>query len=109
MIKIFRLKFFDQVKNLIIKNVCVNVIIIVGRGEEVERQVGRRLATGLHNEEADAARMALAADQEDSLLPSKRSSMSNYDKNQLAKILNCFCCCLLVFAHITLVNLRFRN
>lgn len=48
---------------------------IVARGEEVGRQVGRRLAAGLHHP-GDSARIALAADQEDSPLQSKRSSMS---------------------------------
>lgn len=48
-------------------------ICIVARGEEVGRQVGRRLAAGLHHE-GDGARIALAADQEDSPLQSKRSS-----------------------------------
>ena len=47
-------------------------ICIVARGEEVGRQVGRRLAAGLHP--GDGARIALAADQEDSPLQSKRSS-----------------------------------
>ncbi|CAL7940989.1 unnamed protein product [Xylocopa violacea] len=46
---------------------------IVARGEEVGRQVGRRLAAGLHHPE-DGARIALAADQEDSPLQSKRSN-----------------------------------
>lgn len=46
---------------------------IVARGEEVGRQVGRRLAAGLHHP-GDGARIALAADQEDSPLQSKRSS-----------------------------------
>lgn len=48
-------------------------ICIVARGEEVGRQVGRRLAAGLHHP-GDGARIALAADQEDSPLQSKRSS-----------------------------------
>lgn len=48
-------------------------IYIVARGEEVGRQVGRRLAAGLHHP-GDGARIALAADQEDSPLQSKRSS-----------------------------------
>jgi len=48
-------------------------ICIVARGEEVGRQVGRRLAAGLHHS-GDGARIALAADQEDSPLQSKRSS-----------------------------------
>ncbi|XP_034945792.1 NPC intracellular cholesterol transporter 1 isoform X2 [Chelonus insularis] len=47
---------------------------IVARGEEVGRQVGRRLAAGLHHP-GDVARIALAADQEDSPLQSKRSSV----------------------------------
>jgi len=47
-------------------------VCIVARGEEVGRQVGRRLAAGLHP--GDGARIALAADQEDSPLQSKRSS-----------------------------------
>ncbi|XP_020285882.1 Niemann-Pick C1 protein isoform X2 [Pseudomyrmex gracilis] len=52
---------------------------IVARGEEVGRQVGRRLAAGLHHP-GDGARIALAADQEDSPLQSKRSSIiSNED------------------------------
>ncbi|XP_071876113.1 Niemann-Pick type C-1a isoform X3 [Bombus fervidus] len=46
---------------------------IVARGEEVGRQVGRRLAAGLHHP-GDGARIALAADQEDSPLQSKRSN-----------------------------------
>lgn len=46
---------------------------IVARGEEVGRQVGRRLTAGLHHQ-GDGARIALAADQEDSPLQSKRSS-----------------------------------
>lgn len=50
-------------------------VCIVARGEEVGRQVGRRLAGGLHHP-GDSARIALAADQEDSPLQSKRSSMS---------------------------------
>lgn len=48
-------------------------ICIVARGEEVGRQVGRRLVAGLHHP-GDGARIALAADQEDSPLQSKRSS-----------------------------------
>ncbi|XP_066601726.1 NPC intracellular cholesterol transporter 1 isoform X2 [Prorops nasuta] len=51
---------------------------IVARGEEVGRQVGRRLATGLHHP-GDGARIALAADQEDSPLQSKRSSVISAD------------------------------
>lgn len=50
---------------------------VVARGEEVGRQMGRRLASGLHHT-GDGARIALAADQEDSPLQSKRSSMSNF-------------------------------
>nr|XP_034176148.1 NPC intracellular cholesterol transporter 1 isoform X4 [Osmia lignaria] len=52
---------------------------IVARGEEVGRQVGRRLAAGLHNS-GDGARIALAADQEDSPLQSKRSSVISADE-----------------------------
>ncbi|XP_077267698.1 Niemann-Pick type C-1a isoform X2 [Temnothorax americanus] len=51
---------------------------IVARGEEVGRQVGRRLAAGLHP--GDGARIALAADQEDSPLQSKRSSVISSDE-----------------------------
>ncbi|XP_032685045.1 NPC intracellular cholesterol transporter 1 isoform X2 [Odontomachus brunneus] len=51
---------------------------IVARGEEVGRQVGRRLAAGLHHP-GDGARIALAADQEDSPLQSKRSSVISTD------------------------------
>ncbi|KOC62540.1 Niemann-Pick C1 protein [Habropoda laboriosa] len=51
---------------------------IVARGEEVGRQVGRRLAAGLHHP-GDGARIALAADQEDSPLQSKRSSVISAD------------------------------
>ncbi|XP_012258607.2 NPC intracellular cholesterol transporter 1 isoform X2 [Athalia rosae] len=51
-----------------------NRMQIVARGEEVGRQVGRRLAAGLHHP-GDGARIALAADQEDSPLQSKRSSV----------------------------------
>ncbi|XP_012286776.1 Niemann-Pick C1 protein isoform X2 [Orussus abietinus] len=51
---------------------------IVARGEEVGRQVGRRLAAGLHHP-GDGARIALAADQEDSPLQSKRSSVVSAD------------------------------
>ncbi|XP_014300205.2 NPC intracellular cholesterol transporter 1 isoform X2 [Microplitis demolitor] len=51
---------------------------IVARGEEVGRQVGRRLAAGLHHP-GDVARIALAADQEDSPLQSKRSSVVSAD------------------------------
>ncbi|XP_043485324.1 NPC intracellular cholesterol transporter 1 isoform X2 [Leptopilina heterotoma] len=51
---------------------------IVARGEEVGRQVGRRLAAGLHHP-GDSARIALAADQEDSPLQSKRSSVISAD------------------------------
>lgn len=51
---------------------------IVARGEEVGRQVGRRLAAGLHP--GDGARIALAADQEDSPLQSKRSSVISTDE-----------------------------
>ncbi|XP_058807080.1 NPC intracellular cholesterol transporter 1 isoform X2 [Phymastichus coffea] len=51
---------------------------IVARGEEVGRQVGRRLAAGLH-QPGDGARIALAADQEDSPLQSKRSSVISAD------------------------------
>ncbi|XP_031783378.1 NPC intracellular cholesterol transporter 1 isoform X3 [Nasonia vitripennis] len=51
---------------------------IVARGEEVGRQVGRRLAAGLHHQ-GDGARIALAADQEDSPLQSKRSSVISAD------------------------------
>ncbi|XP_046748991.1 NPC intracellular cholesterol transporter 1 isoform X2 [Diprion similis] len=51
---------------------------IVARGEEVGRQVGRRLAAGLHHT-GDGARIALAADQEDSPLQSKRSSVISTD------------------------------
>ncbi|XP_076671119.1 Niemann-Pick type C-1a isoform X2 [Andrena cerasifolii] len=56
---------------------------IVARGEEVGRQVGRRLAAGLHHE-GDGARIALAADQEDSPLQSKRSNdlPSGFDDEQ---------------------------
>lgn len=54
------------------------VCTIVARGEEVGRQVGRRLAAGLHHP-GDGARIALAADQEDSPLQSKRSSRSSLD------------------------------
>ena len=50
-------------------------VYVVARGEQVGRQVGRRLAAGLHHR-GDGARIALAADQEDSPLQSKRSSMS---------------------------------
>lgn len=53
--------------------VCCTRTCIVARGEEVGRQVGRRLAAGLHHP-GDGARIALAADQEDSPLQSKRSS-----------------------------------
>lgn len=52
-------------------------VYVVARGEEVGRQMGRRLASGLHHT-GDGARIALAADQEDSPLQSKRSSMSNF-------------------------------
>ncbi|KAL2715871.1 NPC intracellular cholesterol transporter 1 isoform X2 [Vespula squamosa] len=52
---------------------------IVARGEEVGRQVGRRLAAGLHHP-GDGARIALAADQEDSPLQSKRSSVISADE-----------------------------
>ncbi|XP_046427089.1 NPC intracellular cholesterol transporter 1 isoform X2 [Neodiprion virginianus] len=55
-----------------------NRIQIVARGEEVGRQVGRRLAAGLHHT-GDGARIALAADQEDSPLQSKRSSVVSTD------------------------------
>ncbi|XP_015594576.1 NPC intracellular cholesterol transporter 1 isoform X2 [Cephus cinctus] len=51
---------------------------IVARGEVVGRQVGRRLAAGLHHP-GDGARIALAADQEDSPLQSKRSSVVSVD------------------------------
>ncbi|XP_033220867.1 NPC intracellular cholesterol transporter 1 [Belonocnema kinseyi] len=51
---------------------------IVARGEQVGRQVGRRLAAGLHHP-GDGARIALAADQEDSPLQSKRSSVISAD------------------------------
>ncbi|XP_015113278.1 NPC intracellular cholesterol transporter 1 isoform X2 [Diachasma alloeum] len=51
---------------------------IVARGEEVGRQVGRRLTAGLHHP-GDGARIALAADQEDSPLQSKRSSVTSAD------------------------------
>ncbi|XP_076291600.1 Niemann-Pick type C-1a isoform X2 [Lasioglossum baleicum] len=56
---------------------------IVARGEEVGRQVGRRLAAGLHHP-GDGARIALAADQEDSPLQSKRSNdlPSGFDDEQ---------------------------
>nr|XP_033342938.1 NPC intracellular cholesterol transporter 1 isoform X2 [Megalopta genalis] len=56
---------------------------IVTRGEEVGRQVGRRLAAGLHHP-GDGARIALAADQEDSPLQSKRSNdlPSGFDDEQ---------------------------
>ncbi|XP_011630043.1 NPC intracellular cholesterol transporter 1-like [Pogonomyrmex barbatus] len=52
---------------------------IVARGEEVGRQVGRRLAAGLHHP-GDGARIALAGDQEDSPLQSKRSSVISTDE-----------------------------
>ncbi|KOX79311.1 Niemann-Pick C1 protein [Melipona quadrifasciata] len=63
----------------ILSTVCFNNRKqIVARGEEVGRQVGRRLAAGLHHP-GDGARIALAADQEDSPLQSKRSSVISAD------------------------------
>ena len=52
--------------------------VIVARGEEVGRQVGRRLAAGLHNQ-GDGAHVALANDQEDSPLQSRRSSTFSFN------------------------------
>lgn len=63
-----------EVRRTVISSVRMVCICIVARGEEVGRQVGRRLAAGLHHP-GDGARIALAADQEDSPLQSKRSSM----------------------------------
>ncbi|KAL7293860.1 hypothetical protein TKK_0012914 [Trichogramma kaykai] len=66
----------------IVSHVCFNNRKKIGeslaRGEEVGRQVGRRLAAGLHHS-GDGARIALAADQEDSPLQSKRSSVISAD------------------------------
>lgn len=77
-------------------------IYIVARGEEVGRQVGRRLAAGLHHP-GDGARIALAADQEDSPLQSKRSSrFYPFQKYLRLLVLSFHCTCFIAFISFAL-------